>query len=274
MSEISGISNIENKNSYNSNAVRKSSNSDFSSYLGESKSLDEIFEAAAEKYNVPTELLKAVGKAESNFNASAVSRVGAQGVMQLMPATARELGVTDPFDAEQNIMGGAKYIASMLKRYDGDTKLALAAYNAGSGNVRKYNGIPPFEETQNYVKKVMNYYGQGNIEIASSGNKQNSAANSSTNRTTQVSTTPLQRNLTLILTSSTDTDTNSVGIDDLYSFFSYDDYMKFIDIFMEQQNEEDEKQAEEKNSYNNNYLNTDINYNASVMNLLSEQNLL
>ncbi len=274
MSEISGISNIENKNSFSSNAVRKSSNSDFSSYLGESKSLDEIFEAAAEKYNVPTELLKAVGKAESNFNASAVSRVGAQGVMQLMPATARELGVTDPFDAEQNIMGGAKYIASMLKRYNGDTKLALAAYNAGSGNVRKYNGIPPFEETQNYVKKVMNYYGQGNIEIASSANNQSSNTNNSINRMSPVSTTPLQRNLTLILTSSTDQDEQSVTIDDLYSFFSYDDYMKFIDIFMDQQNEEDEKQVEEEKNYNNNYLNTDINYNASVMNLLSEQNLL
>ena len=274
MSEISGISNVENKNSYNSNTVRKSTSSDFSSYLGESKSLDEIFDAAAEKYNVPTELLKAVGKAESNFNASAVSRCGAQGIMQLMPATAKELGVSDSFDAEQNIMGGAKYIASLLNKYDGDTKLAIAAYNAGSGNVNKYNGIPPFEETQNYVKKVMNYYGQGNIEIASNANTQSSTTSSSTTRMTPVSTTPLQRNLTLIFTSSTDSEEKSVGIDDLYSIFSYDDYMKFIDVFMDNQNEEDEKQVEEKNNYTNNYLNTDINYNASVMNLLSEQNLL
>ncbi|MDF2510710.1 MAG: hypothetical protein K0S04_576 [Herbinix sp.] len=271
MPEITGISNVD-KNSYSSNAVRKSTSSDFSSYLGETKSLDEIFDAAAEKYNVPTELLKAVGKAESNFNASAVSRCGAQGIMQLMPATARELGVNDSFDAEQNIMGGAKYISSLLNKYDGDTKLALAAYNAGSGNVRKYNGIPPFEETRNYVKKVMNYFGEGNIEIASGASSQNSSTGSiSTNRMAPVNTTPLQRNLTLILTSSTDSEESSVGIDDLYSFFSYDDYMKFIDMFMDNQEEQEAEKVEENN---NNYLNTDINYNASVMNLLSEQNLL
>lgn len=274
MSEISGISNIENKSSFSSNAVRRGTSSNFSSYLGESKSLDEIFDAAAERYNIPTELLKAVGKAESDFNASAVSRCGAQGIMQLMPATAKELGVTDSFDAEQNIMGGAKYIASLMNKYDGDTKLALAAYNAGSGNVRKYNGIPPFEETQNYVKKVMNYYGQGNIEIASNKNTQSSTLNNLASRGTPLSNTPLQRNLTMILTSSTDSDKNSLGIDDLYSLFSYDDYMKFVDIFMDYQKEDKDNQVEEKENTVNNYLNTDINYNASVMNLLSDQNLL
>ncbi len=274
MSDISGISNVENKSSYSSNAVRKSTSNDFSSYLGESKSLDEIFDAAAERYNIPTELLKAVGKAESDFNASAVSRCGAQGIMQLMPATARELGVTDSFDAEQNIMGGAKYIASLLNKYEGDAKLALAAYNAGSGNVRKYNGIPPFEETQNYVKKVMNYYGQGNIEIASNKNTQSSTVNNLASRGTPLSNTPLQRNLTLILTSSMDSDKNSLGIDDLYSLFSYDDYMKFVDLFMDYQNEDEDKQVEEKDNTINNYLNGDINYNASVMNLLSDQNFL
>ena len=125
-----------------------------------SQSLDDIFQRAAQKYDVPVSLLKAIGKAESNFNANAVSGAGAQGVMQLMPATAKSLGVTDSFDAEQNIMGGAKYIKQMLDRYDGNVKLALAAYNAGSGNVEKYGGIPPFKETQNYVKKVMSYAGE------------------------------------------------------------------------------------------------------------------
>lgn len=125
-----------------------------------STSLDAIFQKASEKYDVPVSLLKAIGKAESDFNPNAVSGAGAQGVMQLMPATAKSLGVTNSFDAEQNIMGGAKYIKQMLDRYDGNTKLALAAYNAGSGNVQKYGGIPPFKETQNYVKKVMAYAGE------------------------------------------------------------------------------------------------------------------
>lgn len=121
--------------------------------------LDAVFARASETYGVPANLLKAVAKAESGFQADAVSRCGAQGVMQLMPSTARSLGVDDPFDPEQNIMGGAKYLGSLLGRY-GDAKLALAAYNAGSGNVDKYGGVPPFQETQKYVEKVLSYAGQ------------------------------------------------------------------------------------------------------------------
>lgn len=121
--------------------------------------LDQIFAKASQKYNVPLGLLKAVAKAESGFNPLALSRCGAQGIMQLMPATARSLGVINPFDPEQNIMGGAKYLSQMLKRFDGNTQLALAAYNAGPGNVSKYGGIPPFKETQNYVRKVLAYSG-------------------------------------------------------------------------------------------------------------------
>lgn len=121
--------------------------------------MDEIFSRAASQFSVPENLLKAVAKAESGFDADAVSRCGAQGVMQLMPSTAKSLGVENPLDAEQNIMGGAKYLSQMLDRYDGDAKLALAAYNAGSGNVKKYGGIPPFKETQTYVKRVMDYAG-------------------------------------------------------------------------------------------------------------------
>jgi hypothetical protein len=122
-------------------------------------SLDDIFKRAAAQYNVPENLLKAVAKAESGYDANAVSSCGAQGVMQLMPSTAAALGVQNPFDAEQNIMGGAKYLNQMLSRYDGNAELALAAYNAGSGNVAKYGGIPPFKETQTYVARVMDYAG-------------------------------------------------------------------------------------------------------------------
>jgi len=120
--------------------------------------LDDIFERASQAYGVPENLLKAVAKAESGFQADAVSSCGAQGIMQLMPSTAKSLGVTDSFNPEQNIMGGAKYLGSLLGKY-GDPKLALAAYNAGSGNVEKYGGVPPFRETRNYVEKVLSYAG-------------------------------------------------------------------------------------------------------------------
>lgn len=123
-----------------------------------STSLDAYFEEAAEKYNVDVKLLKAIAHAESNFNPNATSSSGAMGVMQLMPSTAKSLGITDAYNAYDNIMGGAKVIAEHLANYNGDVSLALAAYNAGSGNVAKYGGVPPFTETQNYIKKVLAYY--------------------------------------------------------------------------------------------------------------------
>jgi len=121
--------------------------------------LEDIFKRAAAQYKIPESLLKAVAKVESGNDASAVSSCGAQGVMQLMPSTAASLGVQDPLNAEQNIMGGAKYLSQMLTRYNGNPQLALAAYNAGSGNVAKYGGIPPFKETQTYIARVMDYAG-------------------------------------------------------------------------------------------------------------------
>lgn len=134
----------------------------FSSVLDsvqQSTSLDAMFQKASQTYGVPLNLLKAVAKAESDFDPTVVSTAGAQGIMQLMPGTAKSLGVSDPFDAEQNIMGGAKYLGQLLRKYEGDETLAVAAYNAGTGNVKKYGGIPPFKETQKYVQKVMKLSG-------------------------------------------------------------------------------------------------------------------
>ena len=119
---------------------------------------DDIISQAAALYKLPEKLIKSVIKQESNFNPSATSYAGASGLMQLMPATAKSLGVTDATDPEQNVMAGSKYLSQMMSRYGGDVKMALAAYNAGPGNVDKYKGIPPFSETQNYVQKVFSSY--------------------------------------------------------------------------------------------------------------------
>ncbi len=116
---------------------------------------DEYFKEAAAKYNVSESLLKAMAKAESNFNADAKSSAGAMGVMQLMPATAQSLGVDDPFDPRQNIMGGAKCISQKLKEFNGNVRLSLAAYNAGSGAVKRYGAVPSY--CRSYVNKVLSY---------------------------------------------------------------------------------------------------------------------
>jgi soluble lytic murein transglycosylase-like protein len=115
---------------------------------------DEIIEEAAEKYDLDANLIRAVMQAESAFHPFAVSRAGAEGLMQLMPELSDEMGVSNAFDPRENIMGGVRYLKRLLTYHNGDLDLALASYNAGPGNVERYGGIPPFRETKNYVKTI------------------------------------------------------------------------------------------------------------------------
>jgi soluble lytic murein transglycosylase-like protein len=140
-------------------------------YHGRSASPEDVDSAiamAAARHNVDPNLVRAVVKVESNYNPNAVSRKGAMGLMQLMPSTARQLKVKNPFDPQQNVDAGVRHLKQLLENYGGDVKLTLAAYNAGSGAVARSSGIPHYSETQNYVRRITNLY-YGGFDLSTSG---------------------------------------------------------------------------------------------------------
>ena len=193
-------------------------------YNGQTKSLEDIFQDVSSEYGVPVKLLKAVAQAESSFDTNAVSGCGASGIMQLMPETAKSLGVEDVFDAQQNITGGAKMLAYLLDDYGGDTTLALAAYNAGSGAVAKYGGVPPYAETQNYINKINGILGgaleadTSNISIEKNAGVTTSSAtlDPTSNTTLNTKTTPVK----IQTTQSQATEA-----------FSYERYLQFLKLY-------------------------------------------
>lgn len=152
-------SNLNNDESYiNLNGYSGITNNNRSTTITSRARINELIDEYSQKYGLDSDFVKAVVKQESGFNEKATSKCGAMGLMQLMPGTAKALNVADPYNARDNIEGGVKYLKGLMDRFDGDMKLALAAYNAGPNAVKKYNGIPPYNETQNYVRNIMSMY--------------------------------------------------------------------------------------------------------------------
>ena len=188
----------------------------FTSALG-SSNLSDIYDKASITYGVPKDLLLAVTKAESEFDPNVTSKSGAMGLMQLMPETAAYFGVTDAYDPEQNVMAGANYLSQLLSKYNGNVTYAIAAYNAGSNNVDKYDGVPPFEETKSYVDKILSYLING-VKLPDGLSMSGSMSTMSA------------------LGTGTDSSPVISFFDSISKIFGYDEYIDFMRMFLEKVN--------------------------------------
>lgn len=231
------ITKITQSNNINTTSNEKSkidnNTSDFQNYMTKSITLEELLNMAADKYDVPRDLVKAIVKTESDFTTTAVSHCGATGLMQLMPKTAAYLGVTDSTDPVQNVMGGTKYISQLIDKYDGNYSLALAAYNGGPGNVAKYDGVPPFCE--GYVEKVLSRMEEGvdvplkMVTIDYTSNTSVVSKADAPSPTTPVSTTTSSIDEQ---SKSTESDTTNTFLSNqmLEAFNNYANYMKILNL--------------------------------------------
>lgn len=159
---VAHFTNTPANNEYNKIMSVKTHNKVKKSYAKNPSDYNQIIYSKSKKYNLAPSLVKAVIKVESNWNSAAVSKKGAIGLMQLMPLTAKEMGVKNPFNSEENIEGGTRYLRYLLDKFNGNLTFALAAYNAGPGTIEKFGGTPPIPETQQYVKRVLSIYNGNN----------------------------------------------------------------------------------------------------------------
>lgn len=242
-------------------------------------SLQDIFEEASKTYNVSADLLKAVAYQESRFQPDATSYVGAMGIMQLMPSTAEWLGVEDAYDPYQNIMGGAKLLGILQDTFDGNIPLMLAGYNAGAGNVEKYGGVPPFEETQNYVKNIMATL-QGTIDVpndsypttgtvteeaeANTDSEENIAYNDNTPTppaTVNEALTETVADLLNSINSSNFSQYKSTSLASIYTYSDYELLIKFFDNMMDIISRLGDNESEKNNSSYSAFKNNSLLYN-------------
>ncbi len=283
---VYGVNGIGNVNATNQTNTTNSTTSAFDDILAtetanlndkeKTYNLDDIFNEASAKYNVDVNLLKAIAYNESRFQPDVTSQAGAMGIMQLMPSTAKAMGVENAYDPYESIMGGAKLLNTLSDMFDGDTTLMIAAYNAGAGNVEKYDGVPPFSETKAYVENVLNTLKTG---VETEGITVTAQSDIDTKETTAASALLTD---TISTTDSTFTSSASdilstallqnTGTADGYTYEQYKLLMTYFENMMDiisSMGETTTDDESEKDSLNSLFelARTNITYNRSTINL-------